>query len=525
MQKLLYILVFFTASAQAQLHKMAADTEFFYTYGGTNKDEARDIKETIDKGYIIVGTTGSFGQGAASAYIIKTDSLGKHKWSSVQGGSQNDYAYAVELTPDSGFFVAGYSNSFSTNSQFYNSPYYFKLDKNGTLVWQKTVDAGSWSFIYGSCALPDSGFILCGQTYATTDGSADGYLMRLNKNGDTLWTNHYGGIQDEVFNSVCIINNRIYTVGSNATHPTDTASDGWIVKLDMNGNQLQDTFVSFGPHLQEALNGITPYNNSLFSFCGTTYHPDSNATLGIIARYDTSFISSANTYISNQGFVTKDYLLAFNKVVNITYGNICAIGSSIGGNGGSNIFFLGFDQNGNAINGYSFLRHSGGMFNDYGYSGVLGSNKYLMGVGSTLGFEGMPSNYCVNPNMGLEDYFLVRFNSDSISNSITYTKTNCFADTLFLWQVSVKNYANNLNIKLFPNPTSNYGNIEITCEEQKYFTARVYSILGNEIMSYKIYSNYSKTLDFSSLSEGNYFVKIQDESGQNISILKFIISR
>jgi hypothetical protein len=526
MQKLLYILIFFTVSMQAQLHKMPADTEFFYTYGGTNKDEARDIKETLDKGYIIAGTTGSFGQGAASAYIIKTDSLGKHIWSSVQGGSQNDYAYAVELTPDSGFFVAGYSNSFSTNSQFYNSPYCFKLDKTGSLVWQKTVDAGSWSFIYGSCALPDSGFILCGQTYATLDGSADAYLMRLNKNGDTLWTKHYGGIQDEVFNSVCVINKRIYAVGSNITHSLDTVPNGWIVKIDLNGNKLQENFISLGYNKVETIiNNITPYQNSLFTICGKIYYPDSNATLGLLARIDTSFTSTSNTYLDSVGLIKKDFTVEFNKIINISYGNVCAVGSAIGGYGGTNMFFVGFNDTIGAINYYAFLRHSGGMFNDYGYSGILGTNGDLIGVGSTLGFGGMPSNYCINPNMGLEDYFLVRFNSDSISNSITYTKTNCFADTLFLWQASVKNYTNDLKVKLFPNPASNYGNLEIICEEQKNFTASVYSVLGNEIMSEKIHSNSSNTLDFSALSDGSYFLKIQSENGQNISILKLIINR
>src|ERR1700752_882576 len=223
MKKLLYLFILFAFSAQAQLYKMLADTEFFYTYGGTNFDEARDIKEMPDKGYIVVGTSSSFGQGDASVYMIKTDALGNHVWSLVQGGAVNDWAYSVQLTPDSGIFVAGYSNSFNGNGHNYFSPYYFKTDKNGVLLWQKNVDVGSWSFIYGSCALPDSGFILCGQTYyATPYGSSDGFLMRINKNGDTLWTNHYGGIQDEIFNSVCVINHKIYAVGSNLTHPADT---------------------------------------------------------------------------------------------------------------------------------------------------------------------------------------------------------------------------------------------------------------------------------------------------------------
>ena len=529
MKKLFYLFILFVFSAQAQLHKMPADTEFLYSYGGTNFDEARDIKETPDKGYIVVGTTSSFGQGNTSVYMIKTDALGKHVWSSVQGGVENDWAYSVELTPDSGIFVAGYSNSFNAIGHNYSSPYYFKTDKKGNLIWQKAVDVGSWCFIYGSCALSDSGYILCGQTYyATPDGSSDAYLMRLNKNGDTLWTNHYGDIQDEIFNSVCVINNKIYAVGGNATHPADTASDGWIVKLDMNGHKLQETFISFGGHIAEKLNGITPYNNTQFTVCGSVYYPDSNATLGVITKFDTSL---TNMYLNKIGFTTKNYLMAFNKVINISHGNACIIGYAIGGYGGTNMFFIGFDANGNAINNYDYLRHSGGQLNDYGYSGILSTSGKLIGVGSTQGFSGMSANYCTNPKLGLEDFFLVRFDSDSISGAVLAQQssnlpiTYCFADTLFLWQADIKNYTHNFTVKLFPNPISSYAQLQITSEQQNNYTVRVYSILGNEVMSDKISSTNSKTLDFSNLSEGSYFLKIQDENGQNASILKFIISR
>ena len=290
MKKLLCILVLFVVNLQAQTFKTPADTEFLYTYGGTNIDEARDIKETPDKGYILVGTTGSFGQGAASVYMIKTDSMGNHKWSLTQGGPYNDHAYAVELTYDSGFFVAGYSNSFYTSANHDYSAYYFKTGGNGHLLWQKFIDNGANSFIYGVCPVPvDSGFILCGQTYATADFTSDAYLIRVNKNGDTIWTRHYGDSLDEVFNSVCVINNRIYAVGSNGSHAgADTIADGWIVKLDMHGNTLQSVYVSYGAHQQETLNNINPYNDSLFTICGNETHIDSNVTTGIVTRYDTS---------------------------------------------------------------------------------------------------------------------------------------------------------------------------------------------------------------------------------------------
>ncbi len=547
------ILVFITYNSSlithhcfAQTVKMPADTEFFYTYGGTNIDEARDIKETPDKGYILIGTTSSFGPGEASVYMIKTDSLGNHVWSSTQGGIYNDHAYAVELTYDHGFFVAGYSNSFYSNNSFDYSAYYFKTDATGHLLWEKFVDNGAamiggssaGSYIYGACAMPDSGFLMCGQTYATASGNADAYLIRVDKNGDTLWTNHYGGPLDEVFNSVCIINNAIYAVGSNGSHPrADSLADGWIVKLNMNGDTLQSTYVSYGGRQQAILNGITPYNDTLFTICGGDYHIDSNATTGIVTRYDTSLkVNEDMTRLAPLwGDTSNGYFVSFSKVINISYGNICAIGYAIGGLGGTNMFFEGFTSLGYVIQDSNdlYLRHSGGIYNDYGYSGILTTGGKIIGVGSTQGFVGMPSPpYCTSPNMGLEDVFLVRFDSDSINNYVLTAQpltvspqVSCYADALALSPAAIKNYSSNNNVKLYPNPASANVNLSVTAANNESYSAKAFSVLGEEVMSLKIKSNTPTSIDVSNLSNGTYIMKIQDNNGGNLSILKFIVSR
>ena len=507
---------------KAQAQKMPTDTAFFYTYGGTNFEEARDIKETPDKGYILVGTTSSFGQGNTSVYMIKTDALGNHVWSSVQGGAQNDWAYSVELTHDSGFFVAGYTNSFSANSQNDYTAYYLKTDRNGSLVWQKSIDNGSWSFIYGSCAIADSGFIMCGQTYATTDGSSDAYLIRVNKNGDTLWTKHYGSLQDELFKSVSIINNRIYAVGSNATHPTDTIADGWIVKLDMNGNKLQEAFLSYGYHQEETLNGITAYNDTIFTVCGNQNHIDTNnAITGVAAKYDTSLTNVQDiTHASNLYILSNNPTTLFSKVVNISNKNIFIIGSKLGGTGGLGMFFIGFDIYGYNLVTTGFYPNVGGHFDDYGYSAILTSSEKVIGVGSTLSTP----DYCTNNNLGIEDIFLVRFNSDSINNNTYhYNQYHCFADTLFLWQASIKNYTNNLNLKLFPNPAYNTATLHIASPNTEEYEAKVFSILGEEVMSLKVNSNTNTDFNVSNLASGTYFVKVFDKNKSILSTLKFTV--
>ena len=519
MKKLFYILFLFTVSLQAQ--KRIADTSFYYTYGGVNNDEARDIKETPDKGYILAGTTSSFGPGQSSFYLIKTDALGNHLWSSVQGGSQNDWAYTVQLTHDSGFFVAGYSNSFDPNTTHYYNAYYLKTDKNGQLLWQKSVLANGYTFIYGSCALPDSGFILCGQTYASnTYGGSDAYLIRVNKNGDTLWTHNYGGIQDEVFNSVCFINNKLYAVGSNSTHPTDTASDGWIVKLDMNGNQLQESFISFAAHYQENISGITPFDNKSFNICGSTYindAVDTNLTKGILAKLDTSLNNLDTPQNIQAGASSSNSVGSYSKILNISHNNICIIGIRTGGLGGLGMYFISYDQTNTLLNFLNVpLYVAGGGNDDYGYSGIYTTGGKVIGVGKTLSY-----------GAGAEDAFLVRFNSDSIYNSSinTFVQNN-FTDTLYLAVASIKNYATNFNVKLFPNPSHGSVQLQITSIEQKpYYNAKVYSILGSEVYSSKVQANYSNILDFSFLENGSYFLKIEDSDSKIVSVLKFIINK
>ena len=46
------------------------------TYGGTGDDYANSIQQTSDGGYIVAGTTNSFGAGGFDAWILKLDSLG-----------------------------------------------------------------------------------------------------------------------------------------------------------------------------------------------------------------------------------------------------------------------------------------------------------------------------------------------------------------------------------------------------------------------------------------------------------------
>ncbi|HEV7230254.1 MAG TPA: hypothetical protein VGO45_02935, partial [Bacteroidia bacterium] len=170
------------------------DTAWVRTYGGPSIDMARCVRQIHDGGFILAGMTSSYGLGESSMYIVRTDSFGNKKWSSAIGGVNISQAYSVRETPDRGFAICGYTNCSGYGGY---DMYLVKTDSTGKFLWEKTYGGANWDFGYGMELLKDSGFVLCGETFSITNGGSDAFIVRTDKNGDTLWTRHYGGTGDD----------------------------------------------------------------------------------------------------------------------------------------------------------------------------------------------------------------------------------------------------------------------------------------------------------------------------------------
>jgi TolB-like protein len=69
---------------------------FAKTYGGGGYDYASSVQQTSDSGYIIAGTTRSFGAGNEDIILIKADANGNILWAKTYGGTGNYAAYSVQ---------------------------------------------------------------------------------------------------------------------------------------------------------------------------------------------------------------------------------------------------------------------------------------------------------------------------------------------------------------------------------------------------------------------------------------------
>jgi hypothetical protein len=100
------------------------------TYGGTSWDYPSSVRQTSDGGYIVAGFTGSFGAGYGDIILIKTDANGNVQWAKAYGGTSSDGAASVQQTSDGGYIVAGSTGSFGAGGSDF---FLIKTDANGNI--------------------------------------------------------------------------------------------------------------------------------------------------------------------------------------------------------------------------------------------------------------------------------------------------------------------------------------------------------------------------------------------------------
>jgi hypothetical protein len=81
-------------------------------HGEEGSDRGYSIDATSDGGYVIGGRTGSWDAGVNDFYLLKIDSTGSILWSRLYGGEDKDNAYCVRATSDQGFILAGSTLSY-----------------------------------------------------------------------------------------------------------------------------------------------------------------------------------------------------------------------------------------------------------------------------------------------------------------------------------------------------------------------------------------------------------------------------
>jgi hypothetical protein len=206
------------------------DVQWAKTYGGTGSDIASSVQQTSDGGYIVAGHTNSFGAGYYDIFLIKTDASGNVQWAKTYGGTYSDYASSVQQTSDGGYIVAGTTRSFG--AYWYNI-FLIKTDANGNVQWAKTYGETDGDEAYYARQTSDGGYIVAGGTGSLSVEGA--FLIKTDANGNIGSCSIVRSVNPTVNTvsptvttpspSVFSISPTVNSVSPTATTPTPTVSE------------------------------------------------------------------------------------------------------------------------------------------------------------------------------------------------------------------------------------------------------------------------------------------------------------
>jgi hypothetical protein len=74
------------------------------------------VQRTSDEGFILAGSTNSFGAGNYDFWLVRVNADGDSLWSCTFGGDADEECYSAQQTSDGGYVLGGYTKSFSGGS-------------------------------------------------------------------------------------------------------------------------------------------------------------------------------------------------------------------------------------------------------------------------------------------------------------------------------------------------------------------------------------------------------------------------
>lgn len=339
-----------------------SDLLWKHRYGGNVDDFGYDVKQTSDDGYIIVGGTRSFGTGGLDVYVIKTTSDGTLDWQQTYGGVFDDCAYSVQIASDNNYIICGYTESFGNGAA---DVYLLKIQTDGAIIWEKTY--GSLQAEYGYCLQKtnDNGYIITGFTSSYGAGSGDVYLIKTDANGDTLWTQTYGGVGNDCGYSVKQTTGNGYIITGYTCPSGGGNADIYLIKTDINGNETWAT--TYGVNQWDRGNDVIQTSDGGYIVAGG----NGNA---LVVKYDGS---GNRLWVNSYGEpFCNDYANAIQSTLDNCY-VFTGYTSSFSSGSFNDIYLVKIDINGNTI----WERPYGAWQNDYGNAIIINNENYLIIAG------------------------------------------------------------------------------------------------------------------------------------------------
>jgi hypothetical protein len=164
------------------------------TYGGHGYDMGNSIQVTPDGGYIITGKYYDTNK-LTEVWLLKIDKDGNILWEKTYGGEKEDIGELLLQTKDGGYVILGTTNSYGTSFEgtSWVDLWFIKVNEIGEEQWNYNYGGRHTELPYNILETVDNGFLLITRTNSNSNPNRDIWIIKTDLDGKMEWERIVGG--------------------------------------------------------------------------------------------------------------------------------------------------------------------------------------------------------------------------------------------------------------------------------------------------------------------------------------------
>jgi hypothetical protein len=474
-----------------RLFAQPPDTLWTRTYGTDEPDEAFGAVALEDGGFVFAGISGDPLQDEERVYVVRVDSFGDTLWTkrfgefrSVPGrGGRYWGAYSVCRAADGGFALTGYSEFLGDLSIYV---FLLKMNIDGDSLWTRAYMHEGW----GSrvVATADGGFAVAGEVWHP---NRDMLLMKTDSLGNEEWSRFYGGTSSEATEDMVVCQDGGFALaGATSSFGVDIF-DVYLVRTDSLGDTLWTR--TYGSTEDEGAFAISSRADGGFILAGYTDSFGMGGPLGTDA-YILRIDSRGDTvWTRTYGYAETDEFMY--SIVSMQDGG-CVVAGSRSAMPYSAMYIFRIDSMGDSIWSSSY----GGIWPDYASTIISTNDGGYCAAGKFHTITSPP----------LFEFYAVRLGPDLQS-----------AEEPFRF------IPEEITLAAYPNPFNPSTTISFSLPRSQHATISVYDLTGRKVstLADEIMNagEHAVTFDASGLPSGIYFARMT--AGSQMKTQKMVLLR
>lgn len=334
------------------------------TFGGTLGDAAHDLCYSNGK-IFVVGSTASFGNGMTDIYLVVLDTA-LNVLNDNYIGTTNVEAGTSIFPTTTGAIIAGYTDFYGNRQA-----YLVNVDVNGDTLWTQHYNFDTQSVAYNVNSDGTNYFI----TGNSVDASGNNQMLvaKTDNSGNLIWSKTYGGTSVELGTDIEILSSGDLLICGFTNSYGSGDRDLMVMKTNSNGDSLQTLLLGGAGYEQPGYMQKTSSGNFLITGHTASTEPNHNFYFGLI---DQNFNV---IWQGEKGDMMHDGAEA---IIETEDGVVCIGHSTSNSMADSDVMVVDLNYNGSPTG----VSYNGNSADEYVYSIIrIGNSYYMAGTTETGG--------------------------------------------------------------------------------------------------------------------------------------------